>query len=228
MPEQLKRKIIIILTACILISFTTAVFADNDSKNNNKESNKSAVSAKADEDFLSSYYDSSMMQTEEEKPIYVVVFGFIFKLSIIVLMIIGVVYGLKKFGQVQSKIVRNNNKIQVMDTVNIAAGRSLHIVKIGSKHILIGSSANEISFLKDLDKEDVEQEKLEHIEQKPVSQKTTTENNKPGFKAALNNYMSNIPDNASSAQRVAGMIRDTSSFIHEQIRDLGTSRKNFQ
>ncbi len=43
------------------------------------------------------------------------------------------------------------NKAQVISTTSIGQGRNLHVVKIGDKACLIGSTQNNITFLKDIE-----------------------------------------------------------------------------
>ena len=48
------------------------------------------------------------------------------------------------------------NKAQVLSTTSLGQGRNLHVVKIGEKGCLIGSTQNNITFIKDIDIVDVD------------------------------------------------------------------------
>ena len=45
------------------------------------------------------------------------------------------------------------NKIEIISTVSIGQGKNLHIINAGGKNILIGSTQNSISYIKDIDDE---------------------------------------------------------------------------
>ena len=79
-------------------------------------------------------------------------FGMILGLFLVVglIYITGFLY--KKL--TKASIVNNDlylNKAQVISTTSIGQGRNLHVVKIGDKACLIGSTQNNITFLKDVE-----------------------------------------------------------------------------
>ena len=43
------------------------------------------------------------------------------------------------------------NKAQIISTTSLGQGKSLHVIKIGEKSCLIGSTQNNITFLKDIE-----------------------------------------------------------------------------
>lgn len=50
------------------------------------------------------------------------------------------------------------NKAQVISTTSLGQGRNVHVIKIGQKACLIGSTQNNIAYLSDVELENIEKE----------------------------------------------------------------------
>ncbi len=71
-------------------------------------------------------------------------------------LVVGLIYitGFLYQKLTKASIVNNDlylNKAQIISTTSIGQGRNLHVVKIGDKACLIGSTQNNITFLKDVE-----------------------------------------------------------------------------
>ena len=71
-------------------------------------------------------------------------------------LVVGLIYitGFLYQKLTKASIINNDlylNKAQVISTTSIGQGRNLHVVKIGNKACLIGSTQNNITFLKDVE-----------------------------------------------------------------------------
>ena len=56
----------------------------------------------------------------------------------------------QKLTKVKFSKVDLNNKAQIISTTTIGQGRSLHVIKVGNEYCLIGSTQNNITYLKDV------------------------------------------------------------------------------
>lgn len=70
--------------------------------------------------------------------------------------VVGLIYVTGFFYQKLTKVNSfnqnlSNNKAQVISTTSIGQGRNLHVVKIGDEAILIGSTQNNITYIKDVE-----------------------------------------------------------------------------
>lgn len=76
-------------------------------------------------------------------------------LIVLILLLLALAWAYKKYGKdVLSKVaaVRPVNKysINVLSSASVGQGKYLHVVEVGGDKILIGATANNISFLKDI------------------------------------------------------------------------------
>ena len=79
-------------------------------------------------------------------------FSMILGLFVVVIMIYLTGYLYQKMTKINLK--SNDefiNKAQIISTTSLGQGKSLHVIKIGEKSCLIGSTQNNITFLKDIE-----------------------------------------------------------------------------
>ena len=83
-------------------------------------------------------------------------------------LVIGLVYltGFLYQKLTKVKIAKTENelhKIEIISTASIGQGRNLHVIKVNGEYLLIGATQNQISYLKEFNKEDIKnlQEKLD-------------------------------------------------------------------
>ncbi|MBD3232846.1 MAG: flagellar biosynthetic protein FliO [candidate division Zixibacteria bacterium] len=79
----------------------------------------------------------------------------ILSIVLVIVLVYLSVWALKKFYSFKTNSGASSaNSIQVIDNAYIAPKKGLHIVKVGSKYILVGSSENSMNFLCDLNAEE--------------------------------------------------------------------------
>ena len=79
-------------------------------------------------------------------------FGMILGLFLVVglIYLTGFVYQKLLKVNIKSKSL-SNNEIDILSTTSLGQGRNLHIIKVDSKRLLVGSTQNNINLIKELD-----------------------------------------------------------------------------
>ncbi len=76
--------------------------------------------------------------------------------------------------------------MQIMESMNLDASRKIHLVKVGKKILVVGSSENQVSLIAEIEEDDIE--KGLQQKEEPV-QAGLQENN---FKTIFSNYFKNM------------------------------------
>lgn len=178
---------------------------------------------------------------DTDEPIYVTALSFIFKLVLVAGLAYGTIWVLKRLN-VQSLKRSNDHTIRVVENTTLAANRSLHLVEVGTKRLLVASTPGQISLLTEVDSEQPAK-KDAVVSTIPGSTETNRESTKvagtsPNFKEQLTSYLGTRflgtvgsnpcvkPDD--TARRVAQEIRDTSSFLQDKVLVVAGTRKGFR
>ncbi|MCP4268147.1 MAG: flagellar biosynthetic protein FliO [Candidatus Brocadiaceae bacterium] len=77
-------------------------------------------------------------------------------LLIVVALIIGTVYVLKKKYGVQANIGRNKKLIQIIDHAPMGVKKSVFLVKVPGKHLLLGVTSDKIGLISEVANEDMD------------------------------------------------------------------------
>ncbi len=77
-------------------------------------------------------------------------------LLIVVALIIGTVYVLKKKYGVQANIGRNKKLIQIIDHASMGVKKSVFLVKVPGKHLLLGVTNDKIGLISEIANEDMD------------------------------------------------------------------------
>lgn len=111
-------------------------------------------------------------------------------LIIIAALIYVTVYILKIFYKKKSKAVvyseTGSGLMQVVESVNLDDNRKIHLVKIGEKNLVIGSSENQVNLISEIENKDLKQQ-LKNNEVR--EQKLNKEKN---FKETISDYFKNF------------------------------------
>lgn len=153
-------------------------------------------------------------KASEESSTPVTVVSFIFKLALVLGLCYVTMLGLKKFTSVKNAVGVSKGRIRVVENSTLGANRTLHLIEIGSKRLLVASTPNQVNLLAELDPADVTE---------PISEQPKT-----GFKEQLALFMGNKADAGKSANTVAQMIRDSSAHIQGRVREVGSFRRIFR
>ncbi|MCE5198769.1 MAG: flagellar biosynthetic protein FliO [Armatimonadota bacterium] len=177
-------------------------------------------------DYLSQLEAAEKGPTPETKEpsVTVTALSFIFKLALVLALAYGTVLGLKKFTSMKSVAGPAGARIRVIENSSLGANRSLHIVAVGSKRLLVASTQNQINLVAELDSEDAQETTVQ----------TSTQTDQPsggssgGFKDQLSMFLGNKPDSTQSAKTVAEMLRESNSFLQDKVREVGHFRRIFR
>ena len=210
---KLRNIAIILLVTVLAFALCNAVAAASAAKPTN--SGSAAVSAaSADKEALPWDYSDASEEHVKEAPLYVTALSFIFKLAVVLGLAYVTILGLKKFTNMKTAVGGTQHCIRVLDHSSLGTNKSLHVIQVGSKRLLLGSTPGQINLLTELDEDDVPSVDL--------SQQYA------GFKDQLATFMGSKPDSSSSAKTVADMLRESSSFLQDKVREVGKSRGKFR
>ncbi|NLN76958.1 MAG: flagellar biosynthetic protein FliO [Armatimonadetes bacterium] len=155
----------------------------------------------------------------KQEPVYITLLSFIFKLAVVVALAYGTIYALKRLN-VGALKGNNSNIVKVVENASLGANRSLHIIEVGDKTLLISSTPSKINLLTEVDASAAGQ---------AVADGSADETDKGGaFSGHLSKFMGNDTSADSLTQSVAGMIRGSSAFLQDKVLELGRLRKKFK
>lgn len=131
----------------------------------------------------------------------------IFKLGIVLGLVYLTILLLKKLSGKQIDAPTSSKNLRVLDTVRLSQSNTIHVVKVKGKTLLVGCSSGQVNLLQEL-------ETAEEPEEVQVA----------GGKFAeyLEKY-SGKTRQASPATRVAGMLRDCTSYIQKRRNEIGNA-----
>ncbi len=163
-------------------------------------------------DFLASL-EAKEQKTPQQKPVpaYRIALGMIAKLAIVIVLVYLTILGLKKFTNLKSPVAKSGQHIRVLENSMLAANRSLHVVEVGSRKIVIGSTPSQVSMITELPEEEQDQT--------PVADS--------GFKNQLAAFISGRkPAEAQleTAATVAELLRESNEYLQDKVREVGTIR----
>jgi len=144
----------------------------------------------------------------------VTVASFLLKLALVLGLCYATMLGLRRFTSVKNAVGASRGRIRVVENSTLGANRTLHLIEIGSKRLLVASTPNQVNLLTELDPGDV----TEPAPEQP----------RASFKEQLALFMGNKADASKSARTVAQMIRDSSSHIQDRVREVGSMRRNLR
>ncbi|MEN6370658.1 MAG: flagellar biosynthetic protein FliO [Armatimonadota bacterium] len=131
----------------------------------------------------------------------------IFKLLVVLALAYFTILALKLLSNKRDASPATRRNMKVIDTVKLNNASNLHLVEVGGKRLLIGSSSGQVNLLAE-----IEEEKAE--EPAPVESSKFAE-----YLAKYSGQkFSNTP-----AGRVAGLLRDCASYLQDRKRGLSKS-----
>lgn len=86
----------------------------------------------------------------DERPFWQMALDMGVKLLLVIGMIYGMLIALKWLQKIKNPIADGTATIQVLETVGLSPGRTLHLVVVGEKTLLLGSTENNINTLAEL------------------------------------------------------------------------------
>ena len=132
----------VVMAVCVVLAAGMPVRADGGTP-------EATVTASPDSTFdYSAYLGSEASTTSAQPSAGSVLMGLAWKLGLVVALAYGALWVLRRF--VAVKAVRGGQQLQVLETVSLGSNRSLHLLKIGSKTLLVGATAQEVRTLADV------------------------------------------------------------------------------
>lgn len=187
---------------------------------------KSAAQQPAEPDLLTrleaeaaNRQSSDALSKEKQEPVYITLLSFIFKLAVVVALAYGTIYALKKLN-VGALKRSESGLIKVVENATLGANRSLHVVRVGDKTILVASTPGQINLLAEVD---LPTEELAVGEESANDTQPAT-----SFSDRLNMCLGGVGDTGDAASNIAGLIRASSAFLQDKIADIGNLRKKFK
>lgn len=215
--HSLKCAIVIALAMMLAFGIVSAGFATQA---------KSAAPQPAEPDLLAKLeaeaangQATDALSKEKQEPVYITLLSFIFKLAVVVALAYGTIYALKKLNV--GALKRNESGlIKIVENTTLGTNRSLHVVRVGDKTLLLASTPGQINLLSEVDL--------------PIEELTATEESTGDSGAAtsftdrLNMCLGGAVDSGDAASNIAGLLRGSSAFLQDKIAALGNLRKKLK
>lgn len=147
--------------------------------------------------------DEKGSKPKEKSPNVVVsAISMIFKLAIVLGLAYLTIYVLKMFSDKRQSLPQVRREMKVVDTVRLSNASCLHLVELGGKTLLIGSSSGQVNLLTEVEQTDAAENEL-----LPEGR----------FAEHLARYSGEKAQN-TPAGRVAGLLRDCAGYLKERRR----------
>ncbi len=167
---------------------------------------------------------------DKDEPVLVTVGSFIFKLAVVLGLAYASIYALKRFTGLRSAIGGGGRRIKVVENATLGTNRSLHLIEVGQKRLLVASTPSQISLLTELAVEEVDSPASGggRSGQLTVDSGDADAAQPAGFAKQLTSFMGSRPNTGDGAGNVAQMIRGSSTFLQEKIMQLGRLRRKLK
>lgn len=216
--QKLPKLLILLFLAGTVIAINPCTAAQSPAKAPSSSAVTAGAKGPASEpDFLASLEAADQhkpKQDTREQSMPLTVIGFVFKLALVVGLCYASILGLKKFSNMKPNLGTAKGRIKVVENSTLGANRSLHIVQIGSKRLLVASTPNQVSLLTELEAD----ETPDPAPDEPVQ----------GFREQLAQFLGKKLDTTQSAKTVGEMMRDSSSHIQNRVMQVGSLRRTFR
>lgn len=211
--QKLRNIATMLLVIVLAFALCSALQAAGAVKTAKSDSSTQSVKS-ADKEVMPWDYSDSEAAPVKETPVYITALSFIFKLVVVLALVYITILGLKKFSNIKTAVGAGQHCIKVLDQSSLGTNKSLHVIQVGSKRLLVASTPSRINLLTELDEDDV-----------PT---VGFNQQNAGFKDHLSTFMGNKTDATNSAATVADMLRESSSFLQDKVREVGKSRRKFR
>lgn len=153
----------------------------------------------------------------KDESLLVTLGSFVFKLAVVLGLAYASIYALKHFTGLRNTVAGGRRRIKIIENANIGTNRSVHLIEVGAKRLLVGSTPNQISLLAEIGAEETDSEQ-------PTLLADEADSSQPaGFAGQLASMMSSDPGGS-----VAQVIRGSSAFLQEKIIQLGRLRRKLR
>lgn len=158
--------LVMIGLGALLFSVQSSLFPANEKQTTNPPSNQSQTDELLspvaeqqqndpnDESYLPQYDPKTVPflanTSEDERPLWLSGGEFVLKLLLVIGLIYLALIGLRWLQKSRQQLATGGATIRVLETTGLAPGRSLHLVTVGEKTLLIGATDHHLSVLAEL------------------------------------------------------------------------------
>lgn len=165
-----------------------------------------APSGTGESDFLKSLNaESREASAEKEAPVYVTAIAFLLKLGLVLGLAYLSILGLKHFSGVRGGPGPGRHRIRIIENSSLGTSKSLHLVEVGPKRLLLASTPNQITLISELGEED--------LPEQPASEQTGV----GGFREQLAMFLGSRADSVATQHRVADMLRNSTRYLESRV-----------
>lgn len=135
-------------------------------------------------------------------------------------IVVGLVYltmvFLRRYGGVGNAQTQEQRLMRVVGNLSLGPGRALHLVEVGSRKLVVGSTATNVTMLAELTESDLPSASTDT----PIEQRFGG----GSFKDHLVQFLGTACQNIESSKRVAHILRDSAAFIQGKRLSLAELR----
>ncbi len=169
----------------------------------------SAVTS-GERDFLASLESADKPDNNtEEAGFYVTLVRFGLSLALVLALAYLTILGLKRFTGLKAPFTSGHGSMRVVENLSLGAGRTLHLVEIGSRRMVVASTATSVSLVTEIGPDDLP---------------PTASEPPPTFRDQLAMFVGAGTGSQESARNVARTLRDATSSVQDTIARLGSLR----
>ena len=163
-----------------------------------------------------------------EPSTYVTLLRFSLSLALVLGLAYATILGLKRFTGLRTVTGRGQTRIRVIENTPLGASRALHLVEVGKRRFVVGSTASQVNLITEVEPDELPD--------------TGTPQPAAGFKEQLAGFLGTKPDPSTSSglrmdaaagpstlrqargSGVARMLRDSTAYLHDMIGRVGALR----
>ncbi len=208
--QKLLKLIVLGLIAYMVLCAQPVVAEPATEKAISSSASSQQLSSQEKDIFASLNAPETKEQEKSEDPsMFVTVIGFIAKLILVLAIAYACIFALKKINTFKAGVVDSKKRVVVLEHTSIGPGRQLHLVSVGGKSLLLGSTPQQVSILAELDPDLIP----DYQEEETV-----------GFKEQLSQFLGHNPKKAEAAKSVAEMLRESTTELRGTVTQVGKLR----
>lgn len=228
----LKKEILAVFAAtvvlCVLVAtYGWAAVAENDTVEINAKdsSQKSEANNRSEPNCADDYIAllesaAKSQQDSSDSSIRISVLRILASLILVVGLAYATTHVLRRYVDLRGPLAHRQRAMRVVESLSLGPGRTLHLVEIGSRKFVVGSTATSIATLVELAEGDL-----------PVG--STINSSEPGrnsssFRDYLALFLGVKVPMAQSSRRIARLLRDTTTFLQEKQANLSAMRRRLE
>jgi len=203
-----RRSVVALLLVAFIVCACAAAAGPKSARTANAESADAVFKAAVNP-------EAARESAPKEPPIYIVALGFTGRLLLVLGLAYGTIFALKRFSSMRAATGGSRTTIRVIENSSLGSNKSLHLVEVGSRKLLVASTPNQVNLVVELGSDDVPEDE--------------TPPSGGGFKSQLSLFLGHgKTDAAPAARNVAEMLRDSTSVLDDQVRKLRVRHESAQ